>query len=238
MSELDLTIVVTGAASGLGRAWTEGFLADGAKVVAADIDAQGLRDLEARGAIACPTDVADPAAVKAMIDLAVTETGKVDVLFNNAGVGFNTRIEDLADQAFEDHVAIHLFGTVAGMRHAIPRMRAQGRGRIINTVSRSAEFAAPRNSAYAAAKAAIWAASRAAAEEVKDADILINMLIPGPTNTAIWGRDMPRLQAPAVTYPTARMLATLPSGGPTGRVFWNEKEYSLFAPENQLERQR
>ncbi|MEE4300251.1 MAG: hypothetical protein V2J24_12485 [Pseudomonadales bacterium] len=54
------------------------------------------------------------------------------------------------------------------------------------------------------------------------------MLIPGPTNTAIWGRDMPQMQAPEVTVPTARMLATLPDDGPTGKVFWNEREYPMF----------
>ena len=64
------------------------------------------------------------------------------------------------------------------------------------------------------------------------------MLIPGPTNTSIWGRDMPELQSPEVTYPTARMLATLASGGPSGKVFWNEQEYKLFAPENQANRKK
>jgi hypothetical protein len=63
-------------------------------------------------------------------------------------------------------------------------------------------------------------------------DILVNGLIPGPTNTAIWGRDMPQLQSPDVVYPTARMLATLPEGGPSGRVFWDEKVYPLMDPEN------
>jgi NAD(P)-dependent dehydrogenase (short-subunit alcohol dehydrogenase family) len=165
----------------------------------------------------------------------VARTGRVDALFNNAGVGFQRRIEDLADGEFEQHVAIHLFGTVAGMRFAIPIMRRQGYGRIVNTISRAAEAGSPLNSAYAAAKAAIWAATRSAARETADADILINMLIPGPTNTAIWRRDMPQLQPPAVTLPTARMLATLPAGGPSGRAYWNEREYVLFRQEAQQE---
>ena len=130
---------------------------------------------------------------------------------------------------------MHLFGCANGMRAAIPVMRAQSYGRIINTVSRNAEADVPGTSAYAAAKAGMWAASRVAAREVDDADILINMLIPGPTNTAIWGRDMPKLQAPAVTYPTAKMLATLPADGPTGTVFWDEKAYPLFHPDNSIQ---
>ncbi|MEX0941698.1 MAG: SDR family oxidoreductase [Pseudomonadales bacterium] len=230
------TIVITGAASGLGRAWTEGFLADGARVVAADIDMVGLKSLSDQGAITITTDVSQPEQVRALITQAVEETGRLDALFNNAGLGFRTRIEDLDDGEFEHHIAIHLFGTVAGMRHAIPVMRNQGYGRIVNTISRAAEFASPNNSAYSSAKAAIWATTRSAALETADTDILINMIIPGPTNTAIWGRDMPDLQPPEVTLPTARMLAGLPAGGPSGRVFWNEKEYPLFSPENQIKR--
>ena len=117
---------------------------------------------------------------------------------------------------------------VNAMRAAIPHMRKQRRGRIINTISRNAEMDIHRTSGYAAAKAAMWAASRVTASEVADDDILVNMLIPGPTRTPIWGRDMPQLQEPAVTYPTAKLLASLPAGGPTGKVFWNEAEYPMF----------
>ncbi len=225
-------MLVTGAGSGIGRVWAEGFAREGATVFAADIVPDGIEALRAFGVKPLLTDVADASAVEAMIEAAVSKSGRLDVLFNNAGLGFGRRIEDAPAGVFESHVAVHLFGTVNGMRCAIPHMRDQGYGRIINTISRHAEADAPGHSAYAAAKAAIWTASRTAAREVEDADILINMLIPGPTNTGIWGRDMPNLQAPEVTWPTARMLATLPADGPSGKVFWNEKEYAMFAPEH------
>jgi 3-hydroxybutyrate dehydrogenase len=228
------TIVITGAASGLGRAWSEGFLKEEARVVAADINEAGLAELGELGAMTITTDVADADQVRQMIEFAQAETGRVDVLFNNAGLGFGHRLEASPEGAFERHVAVHLFACVNGMRHALPIMRAQNYGRIINTVSRNAEVATPTTSAYAAAKAAMWATSRVTAAEVQDADILVNMLIPGPTNTAIWGRDLPQLQAPEVTYPTARMLASLPAGGPSGQVFWNEKVYPLFDPNNAI----
>ena len=227
------TVVITGAASGIGRAWSEGFHREGNTVIAADINEVGLAELESQGVHTVTTDVTDANAVRNMIDMALDTSGRIDVLFNNAGVGIRTRIEDLSDGEFEHHVAIHLFGVVHGMRFAIPHMRKQGYGRIINTISRAAEFAAPLHSAYAAAKAGIWAASRSAAKEVEDANILINMLIPGPTNTAIWRRDMPSLQKPEVTFPTAKMLATLPDDGPRATVFWDEKPYALFSPDNE-----
>jgi NAD(P)-dependent dehydrogenase (short-subunit alcohol dehydrogenase family) len=228
----DKTIVITGAASGIGRAWAESFAKEGAKVIAADINTDGLDSLPKQNIQTIETDVADAQAVKEMIDFAVSETGRLDILFNNAGLSIQTRVEDLADDQFENHVAIHLFGTVSGMRFAIPHMRAQGYGRIINTISRAAEFGGPKYSAYAASKAGIWAATKSAANETKDVDILINMLIPGITNTGIWGKDRPDLQPATATIPTARMLATMPKGGAIAKVFWDEKEYPLFHPDN------
>jgi NAD(P)-dependent dehydrogenase (short-subunit alcohol dehydrogenase family) len=228
------TIVITGAASGIGRALAFGFLAEGAAVLAADISEEGLAGLASRGASTQLTDVAEREQVEALIARAVAETGRIDALFNNAGYGARKRVEDTAPGSFEKMIAVHLFGALHGMRAAIPRMRAQGCGRIINTLSRAAEVSAPGQAAYSSAKAALWALTRAAAHETADCDILVNGLIPGPTNTGIWGRDMPRLQSADAVYPTARLLATLPAGGASGQVFWNEKPYPLMDPANEV----
>jgi NAD(P)-dependent dehydrogenase (short-subunit alcohol dehydrogenase family) len=228
------TIVITGAANGIGRAWAEMFKADGAEVIACDKDQNKLQELDKLGVTTVLADVSKPKEVESFIDLAINETGKIDALFNNAGMGFGYKLEDSPDGGFEYHVAVHLFGAVYGMRYAIPFMREQGHGRIINTISRNAETDVPTTSAYAAAKAGIWSASRVAAKEVADTDILINMLIPGPTNTQIWGKEMSHLQEPNETYPTAKMLVLLERGGPTGKVFWDEKEYPMFNQENEI----
>ena len=228
------TIVITGAANGIGRAWAEMFKADGAEVIACDKDQNKLQELDKLGVTTVLADVSEPKEVEGFIDLAINETGKIDALFNNAGMGFGYKLEDFPDGGFEHHVAVHLFGSVYGMRYAIPYMREQGYGRIINTISRNAETDVPTTSAYAAAKAGIWSTSRVAAKEVADTDILINMLIPGPTNTQIWGKEMSHLQDPEETYPTAKMLALLEKGGPSGKVFWDEKEYLMFGQENEI----
>ena len=224
------TILITGAASGLGRAWAEGFSADGAQVIAADINGEGLAKVPA--AMHLTVDVSKSAEVKQMVLDTVEKTGRIDALFNNAGLGFNKRLENSGDGDFEHHVGVHLFAMVNAMRAAIPHMRAQHYGRIVNTISRNAEYDAIGTSAYAAAKAAMWAASRVAAAELKDTNILINMLIPGPTRTAIWGKDMAHFQEPSATYPTAKMLASLKKDGPSGKVFWNETEYPMFREGN------
>ena len=179
-------------------------------------------------------DVSSASHVQSFVESAITDTGKIDVLFNNAGMGFGYKLDSFPDGTFEHHVSVHLFGTVYGMRYALPVMQRQGYGRIINTISRNAETNVEGTSAYSAAKAAIWSATRVAAKENIDHNILINMIIPGPTNTNIWGKDMPHLQSPEDTYPTARLLACLEEGGPTGKVYWNEKEYPMFNQENSI----
>ena len=228
------TIIITGAASGIGRAWAKAFNEEGANVIGCDINQEGLSSLKELGISTLVTDVSNDQQVKDLVNFAVEKTGRLDVVFNNAGMGYGHKLEESPVGAFEHHIAVHLFGCLYGMKNAIPVMRKQGSGRIINTISRNAETNTPGTSAYSAAKAAIWSASRVAAYEVSDSDILINMIIPGPTNTGIWGRDMKHLQSPEATYPTARMLATLKEGGPTAKVFWDEKEYLMFNSENEI----
>jgi len=230
----DKTILITGAASGLGRAWSKKFSDEGAIVFACDINEEGLTELKDREIYTQVKDVSRSDHVRTFIESAYNKTGRIDVLFNNAGMGFGHKVDSFPDGAFEHHVSVHLFGTVYGMRYALPLMQKQGYGRIINTISRNAETNAERTSAYAAAKAGIWAATRVAAKENRDHDILINMIIPGPTNTSIWGKDMPHLQSPEDTYPTARLLASFEEGGPTGKVYWDEKEYPMFNEENSI----
>ena len=228
------TILITGAASGLGKAWAELFNQEGANIFACDIEESGLRELQELGITTSTLDVSSSQQVKSFIEQAHDVTGRIDVLFNNAGMGFGYKVHDMPEGAFEHHVGVHLFGTIYGMRYALPIMKKQNFGRIINTISRNAETDVEGTSAYAAAKAGIWSATRVAAKENAEHDILINMIIPGPTNTSIWGKDMPHLQKPEATFPTAKLLASLERGGPTGKVYWDEKEYPMFNQNNSI----
>ena len=228
------TILITGAASGLGKAWAELFNEEGANVFACDIEEVGLHELQELGITTSTLDVSSSQEVKSFIEQAHDATGRLDVLFNNAGMGFGYKVHDMPEGVFEHHVSVHLFGTIYGMRYALPIMKKQNFGRIINTISRNAETDVEGTSAYAAAKAGIWSATRVAAKENAEHDILINMIIPGPTNTSIWGKDMPHLQKPEATFPTAKLLASLQRGGPSGKVYWDEKEYQMFNQNNSI----
>ena len=77
--------------------------------------------------------------MKSFIEQAHDATGRLDVLFNNAGMGFGYKVHDMPEGVFEHHVSVHLFGTIYGMRYALPIMKKQNYGRIINTISRNAE---------------------------------------------------------------------------------------------------
>src|SRR5687767_15523531 len=120
----DKTVVVTGAASGIGRALALGFAADGARVIAADINAAGLLELSGDAITTVVADVSRDPDVRQLMATALKDTGRIDVLFNNAGLGGSRRIKQIDDDMFERYIQVHLFGAFYGTRAAMPAMRA------------------------------------------------------------------------------------------------------------------
>ena len=222
------TVVITGAAGGIGRALANGFLDDGARVVACDVDADALAPLADRGAVTVAGDVSDPEVVEQFVTAAVAIDGRLDVLINNAGIGVRGTIEDGGPDDFERTIRVNLLGPFYGLRFGLPVMRRQGYGRVINVISRNAEFNPAGLAGYSASKAGLWSLTQTAARETAGVDVLVNALIPGPTIT---GMNPNGSQQPEVVYPTARMLATLPAGGPTGKCFWELEEYLMYQPD-------
>ena len=161
-----MTVCITGAASGIGHAISLGFLEDGAKVLSVDINSEGLDRLEEKGVITKIVDVSNYSEVQSMVKTAVDETGRLDVLFNNAGISILRSIHNFKDDEYENVIRVNLFGPVYGMRAAIPVMREQNFGRIINLVSRNAEAGNNSISAYNSSKAALWSVTRSAAVEI------------------------------------------------------------------------
>ncbi len=221
----DQVILITGAASGIGKALVEGFLTDGARVMAVDVDEAGLATLKGGRLLAHVADVSDAEAVANMIRLAVTHFGRLDVLFNNAGIGVRVPLVDHAPADFERLIRVNLVGPFLAMQVAMPLMQGQGGGHIINTLSRAGEAGGAGFGAYGASKAGLYTLMRTAAREMLGTGVRINGLIPGPTRS---GMNPKARQDPADVYPTARWMVETGAGDQTGRVFWNQQEYLMF----------
>ena len=186
--------VITGACSGIGLASLELFVAQGAKVVAADLQADVGQQLVARfaGAVTyAPCDVTQPAQIKAAIELAVSTYGGLDILFNNAGRGGSTAgIEDFDLAGWDQTHALLLRAVAAGTSYAVPYMRKRGGGAVINTSSISALQTGYAPVAYSVAKAGVLHYTRVAAAELSKHNIRINAIVPGFIATSIFGQGM------------------------------------------------
>lgn len=227
------TIVITGGGSGIGRAIAKRFAADGALVVATDINDQGLAALEGiEGILTTHADVSSWEQVRASVQFAVDRTGKLDVYVNCAGIALNTLLVDTDPAKFALLQSIHVNGCFYGMKASLEHMRPRGSGNILNVISRVAETGTPNTSAYGAAKAAMWVLNRVAAAENKDAGICINALFPGMSLTGMTKDgalgDPSHLGAPDQEYDTFKMLATLDPGGDTGAVWSRGRVYPMF----------
>lgn len=191
MSRFDLradgaVALITGGASGIGRAAAEVFAEAGYRLALADIDmtageqtADELRGLGYEIEL-LPCDVADEIQVAAAVEAAVRRWQRLDVLLNNAGIaGRQTPIETLDAEELDRVLAIDLKSVFYACKHAIPRMREGGGGSILNVASISAETGSPYYAAYSAAKAGVIALTRSLARQIGRFNIRINCLSPG-----------------------------------------------------------
>ncbi|PVM89933.1 2,5-dichloro-2,5-cyclohexadiene-1,4-diol dehydrogenase [Caulobacter radicis] len=186
--------VVTGACSGIGLGTVELFVAQGARVVAADLQAEKGAILEQRFPDAvrfsrCDVTVEDDIA--AAIGLATQAFGGLDILFNNAGHGgAHNGVADMTGEAWDATFAVLLRGPVLGMKHALPAMQARGGGSIINTASIAGLQAGFGPLAYSSAKAAVIHMTRCAAAELSPLGVRVNAICPGLIATSIFGASI------------------------------------------------
>jgi NAD(P)-dependent dehydrogenase (short-subunit alcohol dehydrogenase family) len=184
------TAVITGGCSGIGLATVELFIAEGARVIVADILAEEGAALQnkfpdALRFVSC--DVTREADVANAIRLAVHEFGRLDITFNNAGaVGTTDPIEDMRAEQWERTMHLLLRGPMFGIKHSIGPMKAGGGGAIVNTASISGVSTSGPPS-YCVAKAAVIQLSRVAALELAPHRIRVNSILPGLIPTPIFG---------------------------------------------------
>ncbi|HUA32066.1 MAG TPA: SDR family oxidoreductase [Candidatus Binataceae bacterium] len=184
--------VITGAASGLGRASAIRFAAEGAAIVAADLNSQGgellVSEIAAAGgrAVYQRTDVTSEQDIKSLIDRAVREYGRLDITYNNAGViGATGSIETTTEAEWDKTFAILLKAVFFGIKHSAAPMRAAGGGSIISTASIAGLSGSFRLHAYSASKAAVINLTRTAAIELGKDKIRVNCICPGVISTPL-----------------------------------------------------
>ena len=184
MAELEgRTAVITGGASGSGAETARLFVAEGARVVIADMqDERGealARELGPQ-AVFSSCEVRSEEQVKAAVDLALDRWGRLDCMFNNAGFGgVLGPIDAIPVDAFDLTFAVLVRGVFLGMKHAIPAMKAQGSGSIVNTGSIAGITAGRGPQVYSAAKAAVIHLSKVSAMELGEYSIRVNCVCPG-----------------------------------------------------------
>ncbi|MEJ8847434.1 glucose 1-dehydrogenase [Variovorax rhizosphaerae] len=193
MGRLDNKVaVITGGASGIGEASVRLFAREGAKLVIADLqDERGRRLAEELGSqvIFQHTDVSQEADVQEAIDLALSMFGRLDCMFNNAGIpGPGGPIENLAVEGWDNAMAVLVRSAYLGMKHAAPIMKRQGSGSIVSTASVAGMQSGFAGHAYSAAKAAVINLTRSVATELGESGVRVNCICPGGVATPIFGR--------------------------------------------------
>ena len=186
--------VITGGASGIGKAAVRLFVEEGSRVIIADIeDDQGTQLADELGAPVTyvHTDVSQESDVQATIDQAVTRFGRLDCLYNNAGLaGVSGPIERTPAEGYDSTMGVLLRGVFLGMKHAAPIMKRQGSGSIISTASVAGLQAGYGPHVYSAAKAAVIHLTRSVAMELGESGVRVNCICPGGIATPIFGKAL------------------------------------------------
>jgi len=188
----DKIAVITGSASGIGRAAAVLFAKEGASLVIADMQKAALNETlqmvrdQGGAGVAAVTDVSDETQVKALIDLAVSEYGRIDILCNNAGItGILSGPEDQDGENWQQVYAVNVLGAVYAVKYATPHLVKTGQGAIVNTASVAGIRSGAGGNAYSASKAALINYTQTLACDLGGYHVRVNAVCPGLIETGM-----------------------------------------------------
>ena len=199
------TAIVTGAASGIGRGLVHGLRARGAFVVAGDLTPAADEE---------QLDVRDLAAITALVSRTITQRGRLDFLFNNAGVAVAGETHELTREHWDFVLDVNVNGVVNGILAAYPQMVRQKSGHIINVASLAGLAAAPLLVPYAASKHAVVGLSTSLRVEAADHNVRVSVVCPAAIDTPMLDRDNPAHLPPISWRPNIRRYLTRLGGAP------------------------
>lgn len=200
------TVFVTGAASGIGFQMAQQFLAEGAVVYAADLDPSGVPD----GTVGLRIDVTDPDSTAAAVERAVSGTGRLDVMCNNAGASSTSDPISCTLEDWERTFAVNARGVFLGTKFALPTMLAQSRGVIVNTASVAGQVGLRNRAAYCASKGAVIAFTKQVAVQYAGTGIRCNCVCPGTVDSPWVARLLEQADDPDAAR--ADLVARQPMG--------------------------
>ncbi|MDI2129479.1 SDR family NAD(P)-dependent oxidoreductase [Yinghuangia seranimata] len=207
MTELaGLRVVITGGASGIGRAAAELLSARGALVAVLDLDVDTVRD----PLLGFTADVSDDASIRAAVDTAAAAMDGIDVLVNNAGIGAVGTVEDNTDDQWHRLLDVNVLGIVRTSRAALPHLRRSAHAAVVNMCSIAAVAGLPGRAAYSASKGAVLALTRAMAADHVHEGIRVNCVNPGTVDTPWVARLLAASADPAAER--AALAARQPNG--------------------------
>ncbi len=195
----DRVAIVTGAASGIGRAIAQALAREGARVAIADLNeaggAEAARAIEKDGGTARPwrVDVTDAAAVAATVQSVASAWGTVDVLVNNAGWDKPMPFVETTPEFWDRILALNLRGPIACTHAVLPHMIRQGHGKIVSIASDAGRVGSTGEAVYSAAKGGIIAFTKTIAREVARHRINVNCVCPGPSDTPLFRNEFARV---------------------------------------------
>ncbi|MFQ3534788.1 MAG: SDR family oxidoreductase [Aggregatilineales bacterium] len=207
----DRVAIVTGAASGIGKACAEKFASEGAKVVVADLSEKGKEVADAIHGHYIHVDVTSAQSVEAMVNETVRHFGKLDIIMNNAGIdGLQAPTDESSLENWHNVMKVNMDGVYYGMKYALGIMKAQQRGVVLNTASIAGMVAFPNIPPYSASKAGVIHLTRAAAIEYAQYGIRVNAICPSVVMTPLVEHFIETSEDPEATRKRFANLNPLP----------------------------
>jgi NAD(P)-dependent dehydrogenase (short-subunit alcohol dehydrogenase family) len=223
----NLTTIVTGASSGIGRVIAEAYLKRGAKVAVCARRLESLQEIFGRhdNAAIYKVDVSDAIQIANFVKKVEKQFGGIDILLNNAAVLSSGRVEDMNPTDWTIGYRVNVEAPFLLCKYVLPGMKERNFGRIINMSSGGSVACGPEYSLYSSTKAAINAFTKSLGRELEGTNVKANTMSPGPCKTEMFPENP---LSPDAAVSTAVYLATLPEDGPNGRFFWMEREVQII----------